>query len=71
MGALIVVDCRKGDGVIIFTPDDTHFEIAKAAIEKEIHVLLTKPPGTHRCCHCRMRKILFNTTSTSIKKNCS
>ena len=34
---------RKGDLVIVFTPDDTHFEIAKYAIEHGLHVLLTKP----------------------------
>lgn len=33
-----------GDVTTIFTPDDTHFEIAKYAIEKGIHVLVTKPP---------------------------
>ena len=31
-----------GDGVIIFTPDDTHFDIAMAAIERGMHVLITK-----------------------------
>ncbi|MBS3136589.1 Gfo/Idh/MocA family oxidoreductase [Candidatus Woesearchaeota archaeon] len=35
---------NPGDGVIIFTPDDTHYEIAQAAIERKLHVLLTKPP---------------------------
>lgn len=33
----------KGDAAIIFTPDDTHFEIALAAINKGINVLVTKP----------------------------
>lgn len=33
-----------GDVTTIFTPDDTHFEIAKYAIERQIHVLVTKPP---------------------------
>ena len=33
-----------GDAVTIFTPDDTHFEIALAAIERGLHVLVTKPP---------------------------
>lgn len=28
----------------IFTPDDTHFEIALYAVQKGLHVLLTKPP---------------------------
>ncbi len=33
----------KGDSVIVFTPDDTHFEIAMAAIERDCHVLIAKP----------------------------
>ncbi len=33
-----------GDVAIVFTPDDTHFEIGKAAIERGLHVLLAKPP---------------------------
>ena len=32
-----------GDACIIFTPDDTHFEIALSAIRKGLHVLVTKP----------------------------
>ena len=32
-----------GDVVTIFTPDDTHFEIATAAIERGCHVLAAKP----------------------------
>lgn len=32
-----------GDVVTIFTPDDTHFDIALAAIERGLHVLVTKP----------------------------
>ena len=32
-----------GDVVTIFTPDDTHFEIAMAAIERGCHVLAAKP----------------------------
>mmetsp|Transcript_22542 Transcript_22542/g.72556 ORF Transcript_22542/g.72556 Transcript_22542/m.72556 type:complete len:425 (+) Transcript_22542:3-1277(+) len=32
-----------GDMVTIYTPDDTHFDIALAAVERGIHVLLTKP----------------------------
>ncbi|KAI0094696.1 D-galacturonic acid reductase [Irpex rosettiformis] len=32
-----------GDAAIIFTPDNTHFPIAKYAIERNIHVLVTKP----------------------------
>ncbi len=28
----------------IFTPDDTHYEIALYAVRKGVHVFLTKPP---------------------------
>jgi D-galacturonate reductase len=34
---------QPGDAVTIFTPDDTHFDIALAAIERGLHVLVTKP----------------------------
>ncbi|CAE6504825.1 unnamed protein product [Rhizoctonia solani] len=34
---------EPGAAVIIFTPDSTHFPIAKYAIERKIHVLVTKP----------------------------
>ena len=33
---------EKGDAVTIFTPDDTHFEIAMAAVQRGLHVLVTK-----------------------------
>ena len=33
----------KGDVAIIFTPDDTHYAIAKCCIEHGLHVLITKP----------------------------
>ena len=33
----------RGSAVIIFTPDDTHAEIASAAVEAGMHVLVTKP----------------------------
>lgn len=33
----------RGDVVTIFTPDDTHFEIALACIEAGLHVLCAKP----------------------------
>mmetsp|Transcript_2964 Transcript_2964/g.3822 ORF Transcript_2964/g.3822 Transcript_2964/m.3822 type:complete len:416 (+) Transcript_2964:51-1298(+) len=36
--------CKSGDCAIIFTPDDTHFEIAMACINKGLHVMITKPP---------------------------
>jgi len=34
---------RAGDLVFIFTPDDLHYTIAKEAIERGLHVLITKP----------------------------
>lgn len=35
---------RPGDVAIIFTPDDTHYDIAMACIERGMHVMITKPP---------------------------
>lgn len=32
-----------GDAITIFTPDTTHYPIALYAIERKIHVLITKP----------------------------
>ncbi|KYK61606.1 putative D-galacturonic acid reductase [Drechmeria coniospora] len=34
---------QPGDAVTIFTPDPTHFPIALYAVERRLHVLLTKP----------------------------
>jgi D-galacturonate reductase len=34
---------QPGDAVTIFTPDDTHFIIALAAIQRGLHVMITKP----------------------------
>ena len=34
---------KRGDAVIIFTPDNTHFDIALAAVQRGMHVLVTKP----------------------------
>ncbi|OAA68731.1 rossmann fold protein [Niveomyces insectorum RCEF 264] len=34
---------KKGDAITVFTPDPTHFPIALYAIERGIHVMLTKP----------------------------
>ncbi|KAJ6785829.1 hypothetical protein PWT90_09610 [Aphanocladium album] len=34
---------KAGDAITIFTPDPTHFPIALYAIERGIHVLITKP----------------------------
>ncbi|KAJ3106813.1 hypothetical protein HDU97_005520 [Phlyctochytrium planicorne] len=33
----------EGDAVIVFTPDDTHFEICKEALKRKLHVLVAKP----------------------------
>jgi len=35
---------KPGDLAIIFTPDDTHYDIAMACIERGMHVMITKPP---------------------------
>jgi D-galacturonate reductase len=45
---------RPGDAVIIFTPDDTHFEIALAAIEQGCHVLIAKPIVKTVCDHLKL-----------------
>ncbi|OAJ43769.1 hypothetical protein BDEG_27091 [Batrachochytrium dendrobatidis JEL423] len=34
---------QPGDAVTIFTPDDTHFDIALYAIRRKLHVLIAKP----------------------------
>ena len=34
---------QPGDVAIIFTPDDTHFDIAMACIKNGMHVMVTKP----------------------------
>lgn len=34
---------HPGDVVTIFTPDDTHFDIALACIRRGLHVMITKP----------------------------
>ncbi|KAG7371053.1 oxidoreductase family, NAD-binding Rossmann fold domain containing protein [Nitzschia inconspicua] len=34
---------QKGDVAVIFTPDDTHFEIAMECIQQGMHVMVTKP----------------------------
>lgn len=35
--------CKPGDVAVIFTPDDTHFNIALECINKGMHVMVTKP----------------------------
>jgi len=34
---------KPGDCAIIFTPDDTHYEIAKACVSAGLHTFVTKP----------------------------
>ena len=34
---------KPGDACVIFTPDDTHFQMALEAIRRGIHVMITKP----------------------------
>ena len=41
LGALDTMS--PGDVVVIFTPDDTHYAIARAAIDRRCHVLIAKP----------------------------
>ncbi|KAF8516369.1 NAD-P-binding protein [Gautieria morchelliformis] len=36
-------DLSPGDAVVIFTPDSTHYPISVYAIERDLHVLVTKP----------------------------
>ena len=38
-----VAAARPGDVCSVFTPDDTHFEIILAALERGLHVMATKP----------------------------
>jgi hypothetical protein len=48
---------HPGDAVIIFTPDNSHFEIAKYAIERQLHVLVTKPLVQSLHDHIRLNDI--------------
>ena len=34
---------KRGDVAIVFTPDDTHFDIAMECVKKGMHVMVTKP----------------------------
>lgn len=38
-----VASYKKGDVAVIFTPDDTHFDIALECINRGMHVMVTKP----------------------------
>lgn len=40
-----------GDAITIFTPDSTHYPIALYAIQRSIHVLITKPAVKHLSDH--------------------
>jgi D-galacturonate reductase len=44
-----------GDAVVVFTPDDTHFDISMAAIERGCHVLIAKPLVKKVDEHLRLR----------------
>jgi len=47
----------KGSAVMIFTPDDTHFQIAKDALEAGMHVLVAKPLVKHLSEHKTLAKL--------------
>eukprot|EP00007_Cunea_sp_BSH-02190019_P008895 CAMPEP_0174236774 /NCGR_PEP_ID=MMETSP0417-20130205/5798_1 /TAXON_ID=242541 /ORGANISM="Mayorella sp, Strain BSH-02190019" /LENGTH=420 /DNA_ID=CAMNT_0015315463 /DNA_START=26 /DNA_END=1288 /DNA_ORIENTATION=+ len=47
-------DLEPGSIVTVFTPDDTHFEIALAAVERGMHVLVTKPAVKSLAHHQRL-----------------
>jgi D-galacturonate reductase len=38
---------NPGDVAVIFTPDDTHYTIAKCCIDRGMHVMITKPIVQH------------------------
>jgi len=38
-----LADLKEGSAVLVFTPDDTHFEIARDALNAGMHVLVAKP----------------------------
>ena len=47
-----------GDAVTVFTPDDTHFAIAKEAIQRGLHVLITKPAVKTLAEHAELLKLV-------------
>lgn len=47
----------KGSCVTIFTPDDTHFKIAKYALSLGLHVLVTKPPVKTLADHLALQRV--------------
>ena len=38
-----MAELSPGDAVLVFTPDDLHFEMAEAAAQRGLHVLVAKP----------------------------
>eukprot|EP01103_Thecamoeba_quadrilineata_P015031 TRINITY_DN4624_c0_g1_i2.p1 TRINITY_DN4624_c0_g1~~TRINITY_DN4624_c0_g1_i2.p1 ORF type:complete len:370 (-),score=71.12 TRINITY_DN4624_c0_g1_i2:51-1160(-) len=50
-------DMKPGDVITIFTPDNTHFPIAKEAVKRGIHVLLAKPPVQTLADHIELVKL--------------
>eukprot|EP01041_Mallomonas_annulata_P003247 gene3247-6427_t len=54
-----------GDAVTIFTPDDTHYDIAMACVERGLHVIISKPAvltlAQHRslCVAAEMNNVLL------------
>lgn len=45
---------KPGDAITIFTPDTTHFPIALYAIERGVHVMITKPAVKHLADHLKL-----------------
>lgn len=50
----------SGDVVIVFTPDNTHFEIAMEAVRRECHVLIAKPLVQKLSEHIELREAAKN-----------
>ena len=48
---------KEGSCVMIFTPDDTHFQIAKDALESGMHVLVAKPLVKTTVEHLELQKL--------------
>lgn len=51
---------QPGDAVIVFTPDDTHFQIAMDAMEHGCHVLIAKPMVKSTKEHLQLSEIAEN-----------
>ena len=52
-----ITQYQPGDVAIIFTPDDTHYEIALACMNYGLHVLVTKPVVKTLAHHIRLDNI--------------